>query len=193
VAAIRSTSSRHGVTGSARDAKHFSVKVGTIMGDSPIGLDKWLCAMWLLGNFKNGISSYEIARDLTSRAESASSSCSAKRRPRRECVARRGPDDICRPSRCRRPRQRARARRARRRRPALVAGRDWRCVRSSRQHSRTVAAVRSFRLALAADAVRDNARGRGAPAIGVLLSSLRAYRSRVRWSRTTVPDAGCPN
>jgi transposase-like protein len=44
--------------------KHFSVKVGTIMEDSPIGLDKWLAAMWLLGNCKNGISSYEIARDL---------------------------------------------------------------------------------------------------------------------------------
>jgi transposase-like protein len=44
--------------------KHFSVKVGTIMEDSPIGLDKWLCAMWLLGNCKNGISSYEIASDL---------------------------------------------------------------------------------------------------------------------------------
>jgi transposase-like protein len=44
--------------------KHFSVKVGTIMEDSPIGLDKWMCAMWLLGNCKNGISSYEISRDL---------------------------------------------------------------------------------------------------------------------------------
>lgn len=44
--------------------KHFSVKVGTIMEDSPIGLDKWLSAMWLLGNCKNGISSYEIHRDL---------------------------------------------------------------------------------------------------------------------------------
>ncbi|SPE35791.1 transposase [Candidatus Sulfopaludibacter sp. SbA6] len=44
--------------------KHFSVKVGTIMEDSPIGLDKWLSAMWLLGNCKNGISSYEIGRDL---------------------------------------------------------------------------------------------------------------------------------
>lgn len=44
--------------------KHFSAKVGTIMEDSPIGLDKWMCAMWLLGNCKNGISSYEIARDL---------------------------------------------------------------------------------------------------------------------------------
>jgi transposase-like protein len=44
--------------------KQFSVKVGTIMEDSPIGLDKWLSAMWLLGSCKNGISSYEIARDL---------------------------------------------------------------------------------------------------------------------------------
>jgi transposase-like protein len=44
--------------------KQFSVKVGTIFEDSAIGLDKWLCAMWLIGNCKNGISSYEIARDL---------------------------------------------------------------------------------------------------------------------------------
>jgi len=44
--------------------KHFSVKLGTIMEDSPIGLDKWLSAMWLLANCKNGISSYEISRDL---------------------------------------------------------------------------------------------------------------------------------
>jgi transposase-like protein len=34
------------------------------MEDSPIGLDKWFSAMWLLGNCKNGISSYEIGRDL---------------------------------------------------------------------------------------------------------------------------------
>lgn len=44
--------------------KQFSVKVGTIFEDSPVGLDKWLCAMWLVANCKNGISSYEIARDL---------------------------------------------------------------------------------------------------------------------------------
>lgn len=44
--------------------KQFSVKVGTIFEDSPIGLDKWLAAMWLLANCKNGISSYEVARDL---------------------------------------------------------------------------------------------------------------------------------
>ena len=42
--------------------KQFSVKVGTIFEDSPIGLDKWLVAMWLIANAKNGISSYEIHR-----------------------------------------------------------------------------------------------------------------------------------
>jgi transposase-like protein len=40
----------------------FSLKVGTIFEDSPIGLDKWLPAVWLLVNCKNGISSYELAR-----------------------------------------------------------------------------------------------------------------------------------
>lgn len=44
--------------------RKFSIKVGTIFEDSPIGLDKWLPAMWLLVNCKNGISSYEVARDL---------------------------------------------------------------------------------------------------------------------------------
>lgn len=44
--------------------KQFSVKVGTIFEDSAIGLDKWLCAMWLIANCKNGISSYELAKDL---------------------------------------------------------------------------------------------------------------------------------
>ncbi len=44
--------------------RQFSVKVGTIMEDSPIGLDKWLLAMWMLTNCKNGVSSYEIARAL---------------------------------------------------------------------------------------------------------------------------------
>src|SRR5437867_2589878 len=42
----------------------FSVKVGTVMEDSPISLDKWLCAFWLIANAKNGISSYELARSL---------------------------------------------------------------------------------------------------------------------------------
>ncbi len=44
--------------------RQFSAKVGTIFEDSPLGLDKWLAAMWLIANCKNGISSYEIARDL---------------------------------------------------------------------------------------------------------------------------------
>jgi transposase-like protein len=42
----------------------FSLKVGTVFEDSPIGLEKWLPAAWLLSNCKNGISSYELARDL---------------------------------------------------------------------------------------------------------------------------------
>src|SRR5262245_50251740 len=44
--------------------KQFSVKVGTIFEDSPLGLDKWLPAMWMIVNCRNGISSYEIARSL---------------------------------------------------------------------------------------------------------------------------------
>ncbi len=44
--------------------KQFSVKVGTIFEDSPIGLDKWLPAMWMLANSKNGVSSHEMARTL---------------------------------------------------------------------------------------------------------------------------------
>src|SRR5688500_12664063 len=44
--------------------KQFSVKAGTIFEDSPIPLSKWLPAMWLIVNCKNGISSYELARDL---------------------------------------------------------------------------------------------------------------------------------
>src|SRR2546430_2974055 len=44
--------------------KQFSVKVGTIFEDSPIGLDKWIAAVWLLANAKNGISSHEVARSI---------------------------------------------------------------------------------------------------------------------------------
>ena len=44
--------------------KQYSVKVGTIFEDSAVGLDKWLCAMWMLANCKNGVSSYEVARAL---------------------------------------------------------------------------------------------------------------------------------
>lgn len=44
--------------------RQFSVKVGSIFEDSPIGLEKWLPAMWLIANDKNGISSYELGRAL---------------------------------------------------------------------------------------------------------------------------------
>src|SRR5438477_7495993 len=44
--------------------KQFSLKVGTIFEDSPIGLEKWLPALWLVTNCKNGISSYELGRAL---------------------------------------------------------------------------------------------------------------------------------
>lgn len=44
--------------------RQFSVKVGTVFEDSPLGLDKWLPALWMLANCKNGISSYELARAL---------------------------------------------------------------------------------------------------------------------------------
>ena len=48
----------------AHKATKFSLKVGTIFEDSPIGLEKWLPAAWLISNCKNGISSYELARAL---------------------------------------------------------------------------------------------------------------------------------
>jgi transposase-like protein len=44
--------------------KQFSVKVGTIFEDSPLGLDKWFVAVWCIANAKNGISSCELARAL---------------------------------------------------------------------------------------------------------------------------------
>jgi transposase-like protein len=49
----------------------FSLKVDTIFEDSPLGLDKWLCAIWLIVNCKNGISSCEMARDLCITQKSA--------------------------------------------------------------------------------------------------------------------------
>src|SRR5688572_20127791 len=49
-------------------AKHgkrqFSVKVGTIFEDSPLGLNKWLPAVWMIANCKNGVSSWEIHRSI---------------------------------------------------------------------------------------------------------------------------------
>ena len=44
--------------------REFTVKLGTIFEDSPISLQKWLPAVWLIVNSKNGISSYEVARSL---------------------------------------------------------------------------------------------------------------------------------
>lgn len=51
--------------------KQFSVKQGTIFEDSPIDLSKWMVALWLLVNCKNGVCSYEIARDLEITQKSA--------------------------------------------------------------------------------------------------------------------------
>jgi transposase-like protein len=42
----------------------FTLKVGTVFEDSPIGLEKWLPTLWLIVNCKNGISSYEVSRGL---------------------------------------------------------------------------------------------------------------------------------
>src|ERR1039458_3413199 len=46
------------------DRRQFSIKVGSIFEDSPLPLDKWLLAMWLIINCKNGVSSYEVSRAL---------------------------------------------------------------------------------------------------------------------------------
>lgn len=49
-------------------AKHsspeFTLKTQTFMEDSPIGLDKWLIAMWQIVNCENGISSCELAKNI---------------------------------------------------------------------------------------------------------------------------------
>ena len=44
--------------------KQFSARVGTIFEDSPLSLDKWFVAIWMIANCKNGVSSYEIHRAL---------------------------------------------------------------------------------------------------------------------------------
>ena len=51
--------------------KQFTVKVGTIFEDSPLGLDKWMTSIWLIANCKNGISSYELGKALGIRQNSA--------------------------------------------------------------------------------------------------------------------------
>jgi len=48
--------------GSKHDRRQFTSKTGTIFEDSPLGLDKWILAMWMVVNCKNGVSSYEIHR-----------------------------------------------------------------------------------------------------------------------------------
>jgi transposase-like protein len=47
---------------SVHPKRQFSAKVGTVMEDSPIPADKWLLAVWMMGNCKNGVSSYEIGK-----------------------------------------------------------------------------------------------------------------------------------
>jgi hypothetical protein len=44
--------------------KQFSFKAGTLLEDSPIGLDKWLPAIWMIANARNGVSSHELGRSL---------------------------------------------------------------------------------------------------------------------------------
>jgi transposase-like protein len=44
--------------------RQFTLKTGTIFEDSPLGLDKWLPAVWMLSNCKNGMSSWELHRAL---------------------------------------------------------------------------------------------------------------------------------
>ena len=46
------------------EKKQFSAKVGTIFEDSPLSLDKWFVAIWMIANCKNGVSSYEVHRAL---------------------------------------------------------------------------------------------------------------------------------
>jgi len=49
---------------SAHPKRQFSAKTNTIFEDSPLGLSKWLPAVWIVVNAKNGVSSYEMARTL---------------------------------------------------------------------------------------------------------------------------------
>jgi len=44
--------------------KQFTLKVGTIFEDSALGLDKWMVAIWMICNCKNGVSSWELHRTL---------------------------------------------------------------------------------------------------------------------------------
>lgn len=65
VGAERLNFSRNTIAGSVEAvtiARQFTAKTGTISEDSPLGLDKWLAAMWQVVNCKNGVSSYEVHR-----------------------------------------------------------------------------------------------------------------------------------
>jgi len=53
------------------DRRQFTLKTGTIMEDSPLGLDKWLTAMWLVASNRNGVSSWELHRALKVTQKSA--------------------------------------------------------------------------------------------------------------------------
>lgn len=46
------------------DRRQFTLKTGTVFEDSPLGLEKWLPATWLIASAKNGVSSYELSRAL---------------------------------------------------------------------------------------------------------------------------------
>jgi len=48
--------------GSKHALRQFTSKTGTIFEDSPLGLDKWLLALWQVVNCKNGVSSWEVHR-----------------------------------------------------------------------------------------------------------------------------------
>ena len=68
-------SSRNGWECKTRHPKRkFTLKTGTIFEDSPLGLDKWLPAVWMIANMKNGVAAHEIT------ARSAS-----RRKPRGSC------------------------------------------------------------------------------------------------------------
>ncbi len=51
--------------------RQFSAKVGTVFEDSPLSLDKWFVAIWMIANCKNGVSSYEIHRAIDVTQKSA--------------------------------------------------------------------------------------------------------------------------
>lgn len=48
-----------------KTGKYFNVRTGTFFDNSKISLQKWFCAIWLVTSHKKGISSYQLARDLS--------------------------------------------------------------------------------------------------------------------------------